>query len=90
MTNSVFSTVDRLTSRFKLVDSLINTVADRLLPQHEAKGFTCPSGQYACDVQCATDQMCNPEYTYNEVFCCQNGTNNIVSAWVGDCVCYNP
>jgi hypothetical protein len=45
MTNTIFSTVDRLTSRLKPIDSLINHVAARLLPQHEAKADgPCPSG----------------------------------------------
>ncbi|WP_220210991.1 hypothetical protein [Reticulibacter mediterranei] len=42
--NTVFSTVDRFASRFKPVDTLINHIATRLLPQHEAKGGGCPSG----------------------------------------------
>lgn len=43
MTNSIFATVDSFSSRFKLVDSLVNTVAAHLLPQHEASGVSCPS-----------------------------------------------
>jgi hypothetical protein len=44
MTNAVFSTVDRLTSRFRLVDNLINTVATHFLLSYEAKGSSCPPG----------------------------------------------
>lgn len=40
MTTSIFS-IRRSTSRFRLVDRLIETVATRLL-QHEVHGFKCP------------------------------------------------
>lgn len=57
MTNKVFSKIDGLSRRFKLVDTLVNSVATRFLPQHEAQaGPGCPSGSryagWACGNYC--------------------------------------
>jgi hypothetical protein len=58
MTNTVFSTVDRFASKFKLMDSLINTVTARLLPQQEAKADGCPAGTYYAGWSCG--DYCRP------------------------------
>lgn len=89
MNTTVFSTIDHFTSHFKPIDSLINSIASRLLPQQEARGYTCPSGQYVCNVDCNSDAMCNPEYKYNEFYCCWNGSPEIANIFIGDCVCYD-
>ena len=72
MTTSVFSTVDRLTSRVKPLDRLITTVAARLLPQHEASAYNCGDGFEGVDFQCGP-HFCLPTsdiyYSLN-VKCC--------------------
>ena len=70
MTTSVFSTVDRLSSRIKLLDRLIDTVATRLLPQGQASAYDCPSG-WLWTIQCGN--YCNPtiDIQYStEIECC--------------------
>ncbi|WP_220210990.1 hypothetical protein [Reticulibacter mediterranei] len=76
MTNTVFSTVDRFASKFKLIDSLINSVAERLLPQHEAQaGYNCGAGAYHCRNRCR-GEMCREDLGlyYGQYVCCDSRT----------------
>jgi hypothetical protein len=71
MTTSVFSTVDRFSSRIQPLDRLISSVAARLLPQHEARAVGCVSGTYPCDSFCGN--FCNPTtdvYRSTYTWCC--------------------
>jgi hypothetical protein len=90
MTTTIFSTVDGLTSRFKLVDRLIDTVATRLLPQHEAKGATCPSDYpYYCGSVC-TEMWCYPRgdlYYERRMFCANEGSCNGPNWYTECCNC---
>ena len=76
MAANVFSTVDRLVSRFKLVDNFITTVAARLFPQYEVKAEGCYGvGSYPCGSGWSTG-YCLPTSDLRlatECFCCDHG-----------------
>ena len=59
MTTSVFSTIDRLSSHVKPLDRLLTTVATRLLPHHEASGYSCDWPYHFAGFVCL-DDFCNP------------------------------
>jgi hypothetical protein len=84
---TIFSTVDRLTSRIKLMDTLVNTIASRFLPQNEAAALSCDSGTYLCGYSCS-DDYCHPTgdlYPAAICGCCYNSNNQFSHAYLCDC-----
>jgi hypothetical protein len=63
-TDSVFSTVDRISRRLGPVNSLITLLADRVIPQAIARAATAspntcpPPGVCICSVTCEYDPTC--------------------------------
>ncbi|WP_220201072.1 hypothetical protein [Reticulibacter mediterranei] len=91
MTNTIFSTVDRLGRRFKLMDTLVNNIASRFLPQNEAAAVAaCVSGTYNCGQVC-TDDYCRPTSDlHTAMLCgCCDSNNRFSYAFLCECdVCY--